>query len=53
MFVGFFAGKIQKVGIPVGTNRAPLLARHLSLLIRSGIHTVFVLDGKEASRDTQ
>ena len=40
-----FAGKVfqQIVGIPMGTNCAPLLAEHISILVRSGIHTVLAL----------
>ena len=42
--VFFFARKVfqQTVGIPMGTNCAPLLTD-----IRTGIHTVFALNGKE------
>ena len=44
-----FAEKVfqQTVGIPMGTNCAPLLADILFLFIRSGIHTVFAFNGKE------
>ena len=37
-----FAGKVfQTVGIPMGTNCAPLLAEIFSVFIRRGLHTVF------------
>ena len=44
-----FAGKVfqQTVGIPMGTNCAPLLVDILSVFIRSGFHTIFALYGKE------
>ena len=44
-----FAGKVfqQTVGIPMGTNCAPSSRRHLSVFIRSRIHTVFALNRKE------
>ena len=44
-----FAGKVfqQIVGIPMGTNCAPLSRRHLSVFIRSRFHTIFALNGKE------
>ena len=45
-----FGGKVfqQIVGIPMGTNCAPLLADIIiSVPIRSGIHTVFALSWKE------
>ena len=44
-----FGGKVfqQIVGIPMGTNCAPSPSRHISVLIRSGIHTVFALNWKE------
>ena len=40
-----FGGKVfqQIVGIPMGT----IPSRHMSLLIRSGIHALFVVDEKE------
>ena len=43
-----FAGKVfqQTVGISMGTNCVPS-GRHLSVFIRSGLHTVFALKGKE------
>ena len=43
------AGKVfqQIGGIPMGKMR-PSSSRHLSLLIRNGIHTGFALDGREA-----
>ena len=37
----------QIVGIPMGTNCAPLLADHISVFLRSGIHTVFAFNWKE------
>ena len=44
-----FEGKVfqQIVGIPTGSNCAPLIADIFSVLIRSGIHTVFALNWKE------
>ena len=44
-----FGGKVfqQIVGIPMGTNCAPLLADIFSVLIRSGLHTVFALNSTE------
>ena len=44
-----FGGKVfqQIVGIPMGTNLCPSPSRHFSVLIRSGIHTVFALYWKE------
>ena len=39
-----FAGKVfqQIIGIPMGTDYAPP-SRHISILVRSGIHTVLAL----------
>ena len=45
VFVGRFFKQI--VGIPMGTDCAPLLADNFSVLIRSGLHTVFALNWKE------
>ena len=44
-----FGGKVfqQIVGIPNGHKLCPSPSRHVSLLIRSGIHTVFALNWKE------
>ena len=40
-----FAGKVfqQIIGIPMGTNWCPSPSRHISVLVRSGIHTVLAL----------
>ena len=44
-----FGGKVfqQIVGIPMGTKLCPSPSRHISVLIRSGIHTVFAFNWKE------
>ena len=44
-----FRGEVfqQIVGIPMGTNCAPLLADIFFILIRSGLNTVFSLNWKE------
>ena len=47
-----FAGEVfqQTVGIPMGTNNlCPSSRRHLSVFIRSGIHRVFALNGKDTA----
>ena len=46
---GGVAGEVfqQTVDIPMGTKCVSYTGRHLSVFIRSGIHTVFALNGKE------